>query len=626
MIVAPKPDASLDTECYRDFFLIKLKRMDTGARREFRMYPGHALNRAMVDATLKACRLFTFNGHKYDMVMIGAALQGFSNEALKRLSDELILTGLSPWHAERNYGFKIPQYDHIDLIEIMPGINSLKTYGGKMHSKTLQDLPIEPDASISPSERDDLSLYCGNDCDLTEDAARKFKAQIEIRERMSREYGIDLRSKSDAQIAEAVLKERISRIIGWKIGKPDIDIKSFKYTPPKWLSFKTPELQAIFKDVCDATFYVQHSGKVEIPKTIEGRKVTIGDSTYKLGIGGLHSTEKAVAHLADDDWILVDRDVASYYPAIIIKTLLFPQHLGRHFLSVYTDIFNTRIEAKRMGNKTLADTLKIVLNGSFGKFGNVYSALYSPDLMIQVTLTGQLALLMLIEQIESNDFIKVVSGNTDGIVIKCRKDAYDDLIDIIRWWEVDTGFETEETRYKALYSASVNSYIAIKEKGGVKLKGDFAEPEPVASSWPSPTNQVCVQAVCAYLEHGVDIELFIRMCRDIRHFVSVQRVTGGATWHGQFVGKTVRWIYTKQNPAPMYYRKANVHGTNNKVANSDGCRPLMTLPDEFPSDIDYERYIQIANDMLIAIGHTAPPPKVRKPRAKKATQTEFSWG
>lgn len=63
-------------------------------------------------------------------------------------------------------------------------------------------------------------------------------------------------------------------------------------------------------------------------------------------------------------------------------------------------------------------TFKIVLNGTFGKLGSKYSFLYSPNLMIQVTITGQLALLMLIEALEAAG-ISVVSANTDGIVSRC---------------------------------------------------------------------------------------------------------------------------------------------------------------------------------------------------------------
>jgi len=601
-----KPDASFDSEIYRNFSTFKLKRFDTGQRLEFRMTPGNPLDRRGLYRALKSVRFFGFNLAKYDMVILGYALAGATCEQLKQLSDEIINARLMPWDAERLYGFQIPiDLDFVDLIEVVPGVNSLKTYGGKMHSRKLQDLPYPHDALLDFIQIELTSAYCDNDLDLTHDLANKFKAQVDLRTKMSAEYGVDLRSKSDAQIAEAVLKEKISQLMGWRVGKPDIDIRSFVYQPPSWMSFRTGELQQIFSEVCASTFYVEPSGKVKMPQALEGRTVTIGKTTYKLGIGGLHSQEKAQAHKAEGGYLLIDRDVASYYPAIIIQTGLYPKHLGKYFLHVYRDIRDMRLKIKNdKARKSESDTLKIVLNGSFGKFGNPYSTLYSPDLLMQVTITGQLALLMLIEAIEMGG-ISVVSGNTDGIVIKPNVMQVDYLNYCIRWWEKITGFETEETRYQALYSASVNSYIAIKEKGGVKLKGDFAEPEPVASSWPSPTHQVVTHAVCAFLEHGTPIEKTVRECRDIRHFVLVQKVQGGATWNGQFVGKTCRWVYTTRPDAAPLLRAIGHHktGTFGKVAKSDGCRPMMELPEQFPVDIDYDRYIQLAYETLYDIGY-----------------------
>lgn len=602
-----KPDGTLDAEIYKNFSLFKLKRFDTGQRLEFRQTRTQPLDRRGLYRALKSLRFFTFNGRTYDMVILGYALAGATTDELKRLSDEIINSRLMPWDAERLYGFEIPtDLDHVDLIEVVPGVNSLKTYGGKMHSKRLQDLPYQHDAELDFIQQELLALYCGNDNDLTEDLAKKFKSQIDLRTRMSAEYGIDLRSKSDAQIAEAVLKEKISALLGWRVGKPDMGIASFQYKPPAWMSFRTGELQQIFAEVCNSTFYVEPSGKVKMPAALEGRTVKIGSTTYKLGIGGLHSQEKAQGHRAEDGYLLIDRDVASYYPAIIIETGLYPRHLGKHFLYVYRDIRDMRIKIKNdKSRKSESDTLKIVLNGSFGKFGNPYSTLYSPDLLMQVTITGQLALLMLIEALEMGD-VSVVSGNTDGIVIKPHYTQLEYLSQCVQWWEKITGFVTEETRYKALYSASVNSYIAIKEEGGVKLKGDFAEPEPVASSWPSPTHQVVTHAVCQFLEHGVPVDFYIRTCRDIRQFVLVQKVQGGATWNDQFVGKTCRWIYTTRPDAAPLLRCIGhpKTGTRGKVAKSDGCRPLMDLPDEFPTDIDYDRYIQLAYETLRNIGYS----------------------
>ena len=93
------------------------------------------------------------------MPLISAALAGANNVKLKEFSDKIIKNNAKPWT------LKIPgnNWDHIDLIEISPGIASLKIYGGRMHCPKMQDLPIDPDQDISPEQRDLLRHYCAND-------------------------------------------------------------------------------------------------------------------------------------------------------------------------------------------------------------------------------------------------------------------------------------------------------------------------------------------------------------------------------------------------------------------------------------------------------------------------------
>jgi hypothetical protein len=109
-----------------------------------------------------------------------------------------------------------------------------------------------------------------------------------------------------------------------------------------------------------------------------------------MGIGGLHSSEQRQALVSDSDHVLIDRDVTSYYPAIILEGNLSPLHLRERdaFIRVFRSIVQRRVEAKKKGDSVVANALKIVANGSFGKLGSRYSVLYSPHLMIQVTLTG----------------------------------------------------------------------------------------------------------------------------------------------------------------------------------------------------------------------------------------------
>ena len=478
----------MDIECYVDYFLVMFRRVDTGTTRQYEMFDGQRLDTEEIRRIMRTYRVVTFNGNNYDLPMLAYALTGVSCAKLKEASDTIIVGQMKGWQFEQHCGVRVPrEWDHIDLIEVAFGQGSLKLYGGRLHSQKLQDLPIEPSARISPAQRAELAAYCGNDLQTTIDLWNHLRPQIELRERMSSEYGDDLRSKSDAQIAEAVIRKQASSIIGTPVQKPTLQAKDkvFKFQVPRWLTYQTATLQAVLADVQDATFHVLPDGSVDMPAALNGRSVAIGGGVYRMGIGGLHSSEQSQAFVSDADYVLIDRDVTSYYPAIILEGDLSPLHLRERnaFIRVFRSIAERRVEAKRKGDSVVANALKIVANGSFGKLGSRYSVLYSPHLMIQVTLTGQLALLMLIEALELAG-IRVVSGNTDGIVMHARRAQEALLLEIVSWWEGATTFNTEETRYAALFSRDVNNYLAIKEGGGVKGKGAFANGPSTICSQP----------------------------------------------------------------------------------------------------------------------------------------------
>ncbi len=247
------------------------------------------------------------------------------------------------------------------------------------------------------------------------------------------------------------------------------------------------------------------------------------------------------------------------------------------------------LDAEIAAQKLLADSGKVNLNGTFGKLGSKWSIFYAPTEMIQVTITGQLALLMLIEMLELSG-IPVMSANTDGIITHCPRSMTWLRDDIIAWWESVTGFSMEHAEYSAVYSRDVNSYIAVKPDGEVKLKGEFAPPEPGASGWPNPTGQICVDAIVAYLTNGTPLADTIHACTDVRRFVHVRAVKGGGVWRGEPLGKVVRWYYSNSDEADCITYLSN----GNKVATSDGCRPMMELTDHIPSDLDYDRYVSDA--------------------------------
>ena len=453
---------------------------------------------------------------------------------------------------------------------------------------------------------------------------------------MSKEYGVDLRSKSGAQIAEAVIKTEIERITGTRLYKPDIRAGSFQYKVPDFIEFQTPALCALLQQIRTAKFGIDHAGIVQMPDFLKDYKIDIGESVYRMGIGGLHSSETRVSHYSDDNCVLLDRDVTSYYPMIKIVLGLYPKQIGAAYLKVYKSIFDRRIAAKRAGNKNVAETLKIVLNGAFGKLGSPYSVLYAPELMIQVTITGQLAILMLIEQMELRG-MHVVSANTDGFVTRVPQDRRWQFSATCADWELQTGFNTEETEYISLNAANVNNYLALAKEGDkikVKSKGTFTPSGPglpgAAGQKKNPNMDICTDAVVAYLKDGTPIEETIEWCTDPRRFLVVRRVTGGAMKDDDKIGKALRWYYSKDVQGGFVYAK-----NGNAVPESIGARLMMELVDRVPADLDFDYYIREAYAILQDLGVEVIDPKLRGrtgrimarlPDAKNVHYVEASTG
>lgn len=590
-----------DIECYENYFLIAFTSLASGKVIYFERTANHDFNYDKLSWVVNTFCLVSFNGINYDIPILSLALAGKTNAQLKAATYEIIVNGTRPWDVLRRFKVKMLKPNHIDLIEVAPLRASLKIYGGRLHAPKMQDLPFHPDTILSPEQIAIVRWYCVNDLTNTAFLHEGLKDQLSLRETMSMEYGQDLRSKSDAQIAEAVIGSEIEKLNRYRPQRPEIPPGTvYRYKVPHFIQYQSPLMNWALDVVRAARFIVSDSGNIGMPRELSDLEIKMGDSVYRMGIGGLHSSEQHASHIAGGGYLLIDKDVTSYYPSIILNQGLYPIHLGTNFLKVYKQIVDRRLAAKRTGNKVVADSLKITINGSFGKLGSPYSVLYSPDLLIQVTITGQLSLLMLIERLELVG-IPVVSANTDGIVIKCHTSRHAEMEAIVKQWEVDTKFETEETQYLALFSRDVNNYIAVKKKfdkeskqwvdeeDGCKLKGAYAK----TGLQKNPTNQVCVDAVIALVTKGTPLEVTIGSCRDIRKFVSVRTVAGGAVKDGEFLGKSIRWYYAVNETGEII--AAN---TGNKVPRSIGARPLMQLPAEFPPDVDYDWYIKEAERIL----------------------------
>ena len=570
-----------DTECYPNYFLIVFKDLK-GNEECFVKDENNVLPIARIKKLLETRQTIGFNSRMYDIPMVTYALSGVNNSLLKEMSDRII--NESVYNTLCEYQLWCPkEYDHIDIINVAIGKSSLKMYGARINTPYLQDLPYDPSTSLTQEDKAIIKKYCSNDVDITKNLYLHLKDEIDIRTAINDEYKVDVRSKSDAQIAEVLINKQLVS------SKKKITSFEFKYTPPDYIKFNSDNLNNLLVKFTEIEFKGVAGDRL-LEKGIV-TDVIINDVPYSCGIGGLHSKEEARTVFAADDEYIIDIDVVSYYPTIILNNKYCPDNYNtEEFLEFYQKIYDDRIIAKKENNVSKANVYKIILNGSFGKFGDQYSSLYSPKLLIHTTITGQLSILMLIEKLEEYGY-NVLSTNTDGITVKVKKDKYEFFKKIVKSWEDKVNFKTEEVRYKSLHNQSVNSYIAIKEDGTLKCKGLFGSDDISRN----PAIKICKEAIFSYLLDKRKVEDTIMNAKqDPSNFIMVRKCAKGGYWKGEYLGKVVRWYWSTQGE-PITNPKGD------KVANTDDAFPIMNMEDKI-ADIHYEKYIVKTYELLESLG------------------------
>ena len=624
-----------DIECYRNYAMFGFFCEATGKYILLEKIPeiGQEFDLRKLKWVLQNFEFQTFNGRGYDIPMSEAALAGFDCEQLKAVSDYIIQPKFTPLGepvritaTDVRKHFKLKklyatedrtnkrELNHIDLKEVCPGQASLKAYSARMHTKLMQDLPFHHASSLSLDQIQVLRWYHGNDLQHTAEIRKHLKKEMDLRIQLSSEYGVDVRSKSDAQIAEAVLSQELFRHTGkYPEGTSVAPGTTYKFKPAPWLKFQHPNMQYVFDVVCNLEYEVGMSGRVFLPDALDKMLIPLGTQNYQMGIGGLHSTEKKTAHFARDGYLLADTDVESFYPMLMLLLNIFPE---RHPLlsNIFKGVVDRRLAAKHRGDKSTANSLKIVVNGTYGKLGEKHSIVYMPDGIIQVCLNGQLSLLMLIERLVMAG-IEVVSANTDGVVSKPHESQYELFQSIVKQWQAETALNMEETRYSMLLSRDVNNYIAIKDGNAViagkkqskgwKGKGaymNFWHEDSLDHNEQlkhNPTALASQEAVIELLKNGTPIEDFIRKCNDVSKYVTVRKVDrGGAYKNGNFLGKTIRYYFATNDQDPII-----VVDNGHKVGNTLGAQPLMEMVGEMPADLDKQWYVDKAYKILKEVAY-----------------------
>lgn len=608
----------VDTEVYYNYFLVVFKCIRTKGIVRFVIDrdTGECFNEKKLSWILFNYTTVGFNTIKFDLPLLWLSYKNQDTKIIKDCANALA-SNMFPAEAAKQFDFQIFKTPHVDLIEVCPLRGSLKLYAARLHAPRIQDLPFEHLKDLEEWQKPIVDDYCLNDLDSTEMLMENLTEQLALRHSLTIEYNTDCMSKSDAQIAEAVIGNELKKITGKWPSKPKLDnTYTYKFIVQPNMKFQTPYMQDILNKISTYNFSVDENGRLDRNNPVKDLKINIGNSIYRMGIGGLHSSEETICVKSDDKGTLYDRDVASYYPAILLNCNLYPSSLGTNFLTVYKSIVDRRLRAKKSKRIAESENLKVTINGTFGKTGSPYSFLYAPEMSIQITVGGQLYLLMLIEALELNN-IPVVSANTDGILIKCPHDKRELMEATIKMWEDQTGFVTEEAKYDAIYSRDVNAYLAIKrdKEGKIEFKGKNIYYDPWRGTsakdkyWrfqKNPNAQICVEAIEKLIAENIPVEQTIKASTDITKFIIVKNVKSpGAHQDGYYLGKVIRWYWAKNELKTINYIESG-----NKVPDSEGGKPVMDLPETFPDDIDYDKYVKRTNELLYEMAYYERPKQV----------------
>ena len=266
---------------------------------------------------------------------------------------------------------------HIDCFKAISHLPvGLKMYGARLGMDSIAELPLDPDKElVTVQQIEDLKAYNANDLRLTAEFYKQVLPNIEMKAGLCRTLGVDLRTARFSQIAERVIYSKVQASRRATDEVPE----RWRWTPPKFMGFKTPVLRELLQEITDSDFVLDKKGMYRVRQSIKDRRIPVGEAVYQIGVGGLHSVDAPQVHLADGETRIFEYDVQSYYPSLINALQIRPLKYGQDFNRLYEKMYQKRMTAVAEGDSTTAGQLKLVLNAFGGKLGNRHSNLYSPE-------------------------------------------------------------------------------------------------------------------------------------------------------------------------------------------------------------------------------------------------------
>lgn len=482
-------------------------------------------------------------------------------------------------------------FDTFDILTMLYSNKlrvGLKEIQVTMQYPNVQEFVCDWTKPLPLEDFDSMIDYNINDIESTSELLNRCKKDVDLRIAIEDEYGVRVLSKDGVNIGMKILTQKYLEKTGltWqdiKDLRSPMSVIPLKDVILPFIKYDSPILQRVLDDMKNQIVSPGRKGYEN--------KFVFNNLRYSVGVGGIHSVNSPEIIIPRDDEMLIDIDVASLYPSMLIEYEFYPKHLGKEFLEVYKQIKDERIEAKHNGDKVKNETLKLALNGLSGNLQNEHNFCYSPFAVMQIRINGQLLLLMLAEKLTQIG-CRIVQANTDGLFVLLKKDVYSKVNSICREWEQLTKLTLEEDRFKAMYQYAINDYFAITEDNKVKEKGMFITAVKLGKGL---TPKIIPKAVISFFKDGIPVEDTIKNCTDIRDFLMSEKT--GKQWHVEYMNEEqqrTNRFYASTNGGYLWKWKDTGHKEGE----------IITYTEPYVGERKYKASARQYQNMLTASGVT----------------------
>lgn len=535
----------------------------------------------------------TYNGREYDQWIFKGILAGFNPW---EINEWIITKGLKGYQ----FSNTLREYPLItyDLIQLNTSLKQLEAMQG--HNVYESEVDFRIDRKLTKKELEETIKYCRNDVEETINLFTQLKGDFDVQLELINEFKLPISymGKTQSQlVAEIMQAQRVDYKDEFDLNFPKYldNIKKYRQVVDWYRKFKTT------KEFTD-----------EEKKELYSKKLStvVAGVKHDFGWGGLHGARPK--YYGEGYYLHID--VSQYYPSLTVGHNYFSRATSEDGKKRYDMMRKESIRLKAFPElATKRSGYKLCNNKAYGCMKDKYNALYDPLMANNICVTGQLALLLLIEMLEPH--CTLIQSNTDGLIVKLHSlDDYE-LIDDICWeWEKMTNVKLAfDPIIKKIYQRDVNNYLFINEDGKVEAKGgEVKELSNLDNDLP-----IVNKALREYMVNGTPVEETINNASDLIDFQKIVKLSGkyNYVYHNgrEYRNKCYRVFASKSDQDGIIYKvklRTKKIEAGLTVPDTPKMDKFANTPDQcflsngdirgvkVPDNLDRNYYIELANTRL----------------------------